>query len=446
MFSTRQEKLWERMDFRAALVALPNHVWRSRFLFGYLFLLLTELLVLNKISDLPNSLSNWIYKAEQIASLSLPSDNFYGPGAAIMLVPFLWAKDNLIIATATYFLLGSYGYWKLTSLLQNMILKAIARMALPLNFYLIWLINSSQDTVFEFMLLTWSGYFLIRRRYLAFSLTTFLLCETRAGYWVFFLGTAALLFATELIRKNKIKLSKILAIPLLLIASTFNFVVYDSPSPALEGGMTAYFSYSKYHYLALPKMDMDVFLGGPNGIFSPEYKPKFPEGSTGAEENQAFQKAALESIKENKKETILGWMQKFDSYFFDVQKVPHLPGSYVLDLPTKTIKIQDERLSWNLVLGNLVFEIQRTLLVTLGLLAAGILLASRLMLEKASRMKPKLWYLALPYFFGVIPGMVMYTETRFKIVSELLLVPLIAEIYCLALQRRKQVRINQQLV
>jgi hypothetical protein len=440
MYLIQQEKLQELMDFRRRVLKFPELLWSSKYLIGYLAVLLTELLLLNKISDLPNSLGNWIYKADQIASLSIPSDNFYGPGAALMIVPFLWAKENLLIATATYFIVGSYGYWKLTSLLQNEILKAIARLALPLNFYLIWLINSSQDTVFEFMLLTWSGYFLISRRYLAFSITTFLLCETRAGYWVFFLGTAALLFASDLIRKNRIKLSKILAFPLLLIASTFNFVVYDSPSPALEGGMTAYFSYSKYHYLALPKMDMDVFLGGPNGIFSPDYKPKFPEGSTGAEENQAFQKAALQSMKENKKETILGWMQKFDSYFFDVQKVPHLPGSYVLDLPTKTIKIQDERLSWNLVLGNLVFEIQRTLLVTLGLVAAGLLLASRLMLEKASRIKPKLWYLALPYFFGVVPGMVMYTETRFKIVSELLLVPLIAEIYSLALQRRKQVK------
>ena len=428
------------MDFRGRSSTLPKYLWRKKYLIGYLTFLLVELLVFSAISDIPNSLSNWVRKAEQIASFSPPEDNFYGPGAALMVAPFLWAKENLLIATATYFLLGSYGYWKLTSLLRNTILRAFALLALPINFYLIWLINSSQDTVFEFMLLTWSGYFLIRRKYAAFSLVTFLLCETRAGYWVYFLGTAALLLFLDFARKNKIKFSKILAFPLLLIATTFNFVVYESPSPALEGGITAYFSYSKYHYLSLPKMDMDVFLSGPKGIFSPEYKPKFPEGISGAEENKYFQQAALDSARANKKETILGWMQKFDSYFFDVQKVPHLPGSYVLDLSTKTIKIQDERLSWNLVLGNLVFEIQRTLLVTLGLLAAGLLLASRLMLEKASRIKPKLWYLALPYFFGVVPGMVMYTETRFKIVSELLLVPLIAEIYSLALQRRKQVK------
>jgi hypothetical protein len=187
-------------------------------------------------------------------------------------------------------------------------------------------------------------------------------------------------------------------------------------------------------------MDMDVFLSGPRGIFSEGTSPEIKPGTSGADLNAIYQKAAIESAKANKKETLLGWMQKFDSYFFDVQKVPHLPGSYVLDLSTKTIKIEDERLSWNLVLGNLAFEIQRTLLVTLGLLAAGFVLASRLLLERALWLRPKLWFLALPYSFGIVPGMLMYTETRFKIVSELLLVPLIAEIYSLAFQRRKSLR------
>jgi hypothetical protein len=355
-------------------------------------------------------------------------------------VPFLWAKENLIIAAATYFLIGSWGYWKLTSLVSNKVVRNIARVALPVNSYLIWLINSSQDTVFEFTLLVWSAYFLVRSRFVAFSLVTFLLCETRAGYWAFFLGTALFLLVKDLVQKKGIKFSKVLAYPLLVLASTFNFIVYDSPSPALEGGMTAYFSYSKYHYLSLPKMDMDAFLGGPQGIFSPDFKPKMPEGVTPAQEDKIYEQAAIESALENKKETLLGWMQKFDSYFFDVQTVPHLPGLYVLDQSTKTINIEDERLSWNLVLGNLVFEIQRTLLVTLGFIALGIWLASRMLLDAASRIRPRLGLLALPYLFGIVPGMLMYTETRFKIVSELLLVPLIAEIYSLVLQRRKTLR------
>jgi dolichol kinase len=34
--------------------------------------------------------------------------------------------------------------------------------------------------------------------------------------------------------------------------------------------------------------------------------------------------------------------------------------------------------------------------------------------------------LALPWLLGIVPGVIFYTETRFKIVSELLLVPFIA--------------------
>jgi hypothetical protein len=425
------------MDFSSRIKVALHNTWKNRNLIVYLTVLLTELMIINQISDLPNSLGNWIKKAEQIASLNIPEDNFYGPGAAVLLVPFLWSKENLIVATAFYFLLGSVGYWKLTGMISNKLIRFVSLSALPLNAYLIWLINSSQDTVFEFMLLTWSGYFLLQKKFLAFSAVTFLLCETRAGYWVYFLGTALLLAAMDLARRKKVKLAKMLAFPLLLIASTFNFVNYGSPSPALEGGMTAYFSYSKYHYLSLPKMDMDVFLSGPQGIFSKDFKPKAEGEMNGAEEHRFYQKAALDSALANKKETVLGWMQKFDSYFFDVQKVPHLPGSYVLDQSTKTIKIEDERLSWSLVLGNLLFEIQRTLLVTFGLVAAGFILASRLLFEGASRLRPKLWFLALPYLFGAVPGMVMYTETRFKIVSELLLVPLIAEIFSLVLMQRK---------
>ena len=256
------------MDFRLSLKSFSRWLKGNRYMLLYLVFLAIELTAISKISDLPNSLNNWTDKAEQIAAFNIPSDNFYGPGAALLLVPFLWAQGNYFVATLFYFLLGALGYWKLTLLIENRLLKFISRIILPLNFYLLWLIYSSQDTVFEFALLTWSLYFLVRRRFVLFSLVTFLLCETRAGYWVFFLGSATILFSLSVLRKEKQKLAKVLAIPLLIISSTFNYFEYDSPSPALEGGMAAYFAYSKYHYLALPKMDMDVFLSGPQGIFS----------------------------------------------------------------------------------------------------------------------------------------------------------------------------------
>jgi hypothetical protein len=82
---------------------------------------------------------------------------------------------------------------------------------------------------------------------------TYLLSLTRAGYWTFFLGTSLLLFMIGWVRRKEIDLRKLIAVPLLVVTSLFNYINYGSPSPALEGGMTAYFSYSKYHYLRSQK-------------------------------------------------------------------------------------------------------------------------------------------------------------------------------------------------
>jgi hypothetical protein len=131
-------------------------------------------------------------------------------------------------------------------------------------------------------------------------------------------------------------------------------------------------------------------------------------------------------------------MQKFDSYLFDVQKVPHLPGAYVLNQDDMTIKIADERLSWQLVVGNFLYELYRSILLVAGLLAVGLLIASWFFQAGRIKRNSRLLILAAPFIFGIIPGLLIYTETRFKIVSELLLVPLIAEIWALAITSRAQ--------
>lgn len=408
----------------------------------YLSILILELFFINQMSDLSPSIGNWIGKAEDLAAFRVPSNNFYGPGAALMLVPFLWAKDQLFLIILFYFLLGAIAYWKIAIQITISLGRFLALAALPLNFYLLWLINSSQDTVFEFCLLLWAIFFLLKRQYINFSALAFLLTLTRAGYWTFFLGTSVLLFASELIRRKKINLKKILAVPLLLTISIFNFVNFGSPSPALEGGVTAYFSYSKYHYLALPKMDMDVFLSGPKGIFSDEFGVNPVRFKSGAESNSEFQKVAIKSALEHKKETLLGWMQKLDSYLFDVQKVPHLPGRYVLNLETKTIKIENERLTWTLVIGNFVFFLYRIVLFTAGLLAVGMVVFHNIVFRKFDRFTAAFWGLSLPYVFGLIPGILFYTETRFKIVSELILVPLVVGIWSSMLTKKPLVTIN----
>ena len=403
-----------------------EYFWRLAL---YLTFLTLEIFLIHEFSDLPVSIGNWLYKADQVISFHIPSDNFYGPGAAILLAPFVWLRNDLFIVILIYFILGSVAYWKICELITHVASRRIAKAALPCNVYLLWLINSSQDTVFEFFLLLYAIYFLVRKKYPFFSICSYLLCLTRAGYWTFFVGTTLIILISDLKVFKKIFFKKILAIPFLLITSVFNFVHYGSPSPALEGGMTAYFSYSKYHYLSLPKMDMDVFLSGPNGIFSKEHGKPTEEFKSGQEANSELFNAALDSIFENKKETLLGWMQKIDSYYFDVQKIPHLPGRYQLDLSTNKISIENDRLSWPIVMGYLLYFLSRILLVISGFLAIGGTIFHKLVFGKFDLFLAKYWALSLPYIFGIIPGVLFYTETRFKIVSELILVPLIIGIW-----------------
>ncbi len=424
------------MDFKK--FKPPTQLALSKYwkIFSYLALLAIELSVIHRVSDLPVSIGNWVPKAEQLISFQIPADNFYGPGASILLMPFLWLADRLFLVVLFYFLVGTIAYWKLTSLISIKTGRRIARAALPLNFYLLWLVNSSQDTVFEYCLLLWSIYFLIRKQYLSFSAITYLLSLTRAGYWTFFLGTSLLLFMIGWVRRKEINFKKLIVIPLLVVTSFFNYINFGSPSPALEGGMTAYFSYSKYHYLALPKMDMDVFLSGPKGIFTEKYGVNLENHLSGAQANSELQKAAIDSALANKKETLLGWMQKVDSYVFDVQKVPHLPGRYVLDLENKVITIENDRLTWPLVFGNFLFFIYRTLLICAGFLALGMVLFRKIVIGKADKFTSANWALSLPYVFGFVPGLLFYTETRFKIVSELLLVPLVVGVWSAVLSQR----------
>lgn len=395
----------------------------------YVIGLLLELILIHQISDLPSSLGNWVEKSAQIFNLKIPTSNFYGPGAALLMVPFHYFPRYLFFANLFYFGLGSIAYWKLVSYLKNPHLKMISLISLPANFYLVWLINSSQDTVFEFCLLAWSLLFLIRKKYIRFALITFLLCLTRSGYWAFFALTSITIIFYIYRSSKKVNWKLLLFVPLLLFTSVFNYVNYGSPSLALESGVTAYFSYTKYHYLALPKMDMDVFLSGHNGSFSREFGPNIPDSVTESEENQIFQRAAIDSMFANKKETLLGWMQKFDAYIFDVQKVPHLPGRYVLNQKELTINIENERLTWPLVIGNFFFLIWRSTFLLALLLSVGIFLTIRYFFKEKSNFECTLWPLAFPYVVGIIPGLLFYTESRFKVVSEVLLVPLILQIW-----------------
>lgn len=206
----------------------------------------------------------------------------------------------------------------------------------------------------------------------------------------------------------------------------FNLYAYGTSSFAGESGITAYFSYNKYLYLSLPKFDMDVFLSTKGHV-----------EDFGAHSSTEYTKMAIQSIRDNPKEVLLASMQKFDAYIFDVQKVPYFPGEYYLSEDAKSIVIGDERLTWSILLGNLMYEIYRSLLLVGWFTSIGALFVYR-KLKIRRDFGFSLWLLPLPWILGFIPGLLFYTETRFKIVSELLLIPFI----CLVLSTKIVVREN----
>ena len=129
----------------------------------------------------------------------------------------------------------------------------------------------------------------------------------------------------------------------------------------------------------------------------------------------------LISIFENPQRFVFSEIQKFDSHFFSIQKVPNLPGNYQLSSDENSINIGNERLTWPLTFGYLLYAIYRAIWM---LLFAAIIFWSFLLIRNKSRLKPYEKYLPLPYLLGVIPGLIFYSETRFKICSEVLLIPL----------------------
>jgi hypothetical protein len=403
----------------------------------FLLCCIGELSLVAILTDLPISVGNWQGKSRELLDMSFPTSNFYGPGGAILILPFLWSGPSFFIPVLFYFTIGCIGFFLLSREIENKSIRFISLALIPANPYLIWLCYSSQDTVFEFALLMWSMYFLQRKNWISYTLVAFLLAQTRAGYWTLFLGLGLFFLVADLLRRYKLNWRKYLAMPLLVITLGSNWVIYNSPSPALEGGITAYFSYSKYQYLSLPKMDMDVFLSGDNGIFSEDYGPKIPLDASEAEANEIFQKAAIDSALANPKETLLALMQKFENYFVGVQKVPHLPGAYVLNQDSKSIEIGDERLRWSLILGNLLYEFYRTSLLLCGLLGLGGLLFAKRIGEVATFSQLKLRILAAPWILGAIPALLFYTETRFKVVSETLLFLFVLEVWSVLLKVRK---------
>ena len=391
----------------------------NKSLYFYVFFCLTLLHITSYFLDLPPLIGNWEDKSWSILNFAL-NDNYYPPGASLALIPFLWNGPNFWLAIYFYYAVSAVIYFKICNYVDLGRGKIVALAALPLNFYLTWLCLTSADQVVELMFLLLLGYSAIKSKFFLSLIYGFLLCFTRPSYWpayiliIYFIAKSS----PKEQKYNDNWVKKGAAIWVLFGVLTFNQLVFNSINLATSSSDTLFYSHQKYHYLTLPKFDMDVFLE--NGVSTDPIKVTKSSDQFNYIDNLKL-RAVLISIFENPQRFVFSEIQKFDSHFFSIQKVPNLPGNYQLSSDENSINIGNERLTWPLTFGYLLYTIYRA---TWMLLFAAIIFWSFLLIRNKSRLKPYEKYLPLPYLLGVIPGLIFYSETRFKICSEILLVPL----------------------
>jgi len=376
-------------------------------------------LIASRFLDLPPLIGNWENKAWSILNFNL-TDNYYPPGAALALIPFLWSGPDFWPALYFYYGLSAMVYFEICKVVPNKRFRMVALLALPANTYLTWLCLTSADQVIELLTLLLFGLFVIRKRFSLALFFGFMLCFTRPAYWV---GFILIIFLLAREKKNSEStprnyLRQGAAIWVLFAVLAFNKVVFGSTNLSTSSSDTIYFSHQKFHYLSLPKFDMDVLLtNGPST--NPTVVANSSDRLTFIEDYKV--RAAFISILDNPQRFIFAQMQKIDSYFFPIQKIPNLPGQYELAKDEKSILIGDERLTWSLTIGYVIFALYRAIWMLLfagTLVWLGLLIFSRGNFNRAEK------YLLLPYLAGIVSGFLYYVETRFKICAELLAIPL----------------------
>jgi len=369
--------------------------------------------------DIPPLIGNWEEKAWSILKFDL-HDNYYPPGAAIALIPFLWAGPNYLPAIYFYYFLSAIAYFLICMVIPTKKLRIIGLLALPTNTYLTWLCLSSADQVIELFALLMFAYSALKKRFAFALFFGFFLCFTRPSFWVAYVIMIYLLASSLNFNYGRYRLiiRKISAIIILVLVLLFNKAVFNTVNLATSSSDTIFYSHQKYHYLALPKFDMDVFLeNGPS-----------TDAIIVSDRSESFRyiedkkiRAALISIKDNPQRFIFSQIQKIDSYFFPIQKIPNLPGAYQLSKSEDSIIIGDERLSWSLTIGHMLFALYRV--VWMAFFAATLVWLTMLTFLRIKLTLPEK-LLLIPFLTGIVPGLIFYVETRFKITSELIAIPL----------------------
>ena len=215
------------------LISMYQQILKNISAIVYAALNLFIILAVNKLSDLPVWVGNWEEKAKLLASFKLPTDNFYPPGGAILLSPFLRFGPNYEIVIYFYFTISSIVYYAICKkIINNRIFFYLALSGLTFNPYLLWLVNSSQDTVFELFLLLSGFALLISRKFIHSFFPLYLLCLTRPAYWPGFLIVPMFVYFLKL-RNNKglPTTKKKASIPLVMLLTTLliNYFSFGSP-------------------------------------------------------------------------------------------------------------------------------------------------------------------------------------------------------------------------
>jgi hypothetical protein len=368
--------------------------------------------VAHRTNENPQTIGKWIPEAERLLNLNAPMSNWYGPTAAILMTPFTWLDSTqLFVATLIYFNLGLVFYFKIVVVfIPQVFIKYIALYLPFFNLYLFRLIDSSPDTVFEFFLLSGLMWFCINRNYPLILIFGILLAELRSGYWVLII-LMTLIFV--LFKKDRKRLILLFTFPVLLLILTLNFFIYGIFAPASEGARTAYFSNNQYAYLLESSYQIDHFFDGDNGPMKISCKT-----------DDECQENTLKDLNDFRRESAMSFLNKIDTYFFSVQKVPRLPGWFELDIENSVIKIGETRLSWLTVFASSVYFVFKSMLHILVIGALFIYFYS----SKSHRKTITLSWLFLPWLAGSIPAILFFTETRVWIVSEIFLIPVVLQI------------------
>jgi len=395
----------------------------SRLVKMVIYLLVNNLLmVIVWIENIqPAAAGGWISKSEELLKFHLPSDNYYPPGSALLLIPFSKFENYTLFATFFYMNVGLIFFYLICNEIKSQFLNIIALSTLSINIYLFWLMKGSQDTVYEFAFVMISTYLLIKNYWKMSFVTLFVLFQIRSGYVILFcIVSVLLLIKYKFYNFNR----KLILIPLILfiVSASVNLFHYGTAAPSNTSGQTLYFGQNKYFYLASPLYDVDVFLAQDGHMDVPGYKNEDLRSLDSHNIDELYLNQAIKQMKENPASFVQNTISKVDNLFFNFQKIPNLPGKYWLSRDGSTINIdQSQNLTLKYAIGNLLYFLYRVISVLLIIYALSLLIFFRKKLN-AKNIEYTIWAL-LPFVSWIPLSLVYYNDTRFRIVPECLIIP-----------------------